>query len=71
MKPDSQLLEQVFEQLRSTSRAIASGVNVTVTDGVVLLSGSVASYAEKRVAAEAARRGGASGWSLTKSRYEG
>jgi osmotically-inducible protein OsmY len=55
-KSDSQLQEDVRNELTWDSRLDASNVQVTVTSGVVMLTGRVTSYVQKVAAAEAAHR---------------
>lgn len=56
MKTDSQLQRDVSEELTWEPQVIATGIGVEVNDGVVTLSGEVASYAEKWHAEQAAQR---------------
>jgi osmotically-inducible protein OsmY len=56
MKTDSQLLQDVYEELKWTPDVTAADIGVTVKDGVVTLTGSVPSYAEKYAAEAAVRR---------------
>ncbi len=56
MKTDLQLQRDVQEELRWDPRFNAAAVGVTVTDGIVILSGQVATFAEKTAAAHAAQR---------------
>lgn len=51
MKPDSQLKQEVEDELMSNSAVDANGIGVAVVDGIVTLSGHVPDYA-KKVAAE-------------------
>lgn len=56
MKSDEQLQRDVMAELEYEPRVDHSGIGVSVTDGIVALSGFVESYAEKLAAEEAARR---------------
>lgn len=56
MKTDAQLQHDVIESLRWEPSITEKGVGVTVTDGVVMLRGSVPSYGEKYAAEHAAER---------------
>jgi osmotically-inducible protein OsmY len=56
MKTDLQLQHEVQEELRWDPRCNAAAIGATVTDGIVTLSGQVATFAEKTVAAHAAQR---------------
>ncbi|MGF6793414.1 BON domain-containing protein [Paraburkholderia sp. 35.1] len=51
MKPDSQLKQEVEDELMNNSAVDANGIGVAVVDGIVTLSGHVPDYA-KKVAAE-------------------
>ena len=51
MKPDSQLKQEVEDELMHNSAVDANGIGVAVVDGIVTLSGHVPDYA-KKVAAE-------------------
>jgi osmotically-inducible protein OsmY len=55
-KSDSQLQQHVLNALKWDSRLDGSNVQVMVEDGVVTLTGKVASYVQKVAAAEAAHR---------------
>jgi osmotically-inducible protein OsmY len=56
MKTDAQLQKDVMEELKWQPSIKSSEIGVAVTDGIVRLSGSVDSYAEKRDAERAALR---------------
>jgi osmotically-inducible protein OsmY len=53
---DAELQQQVFQELRWDRRLKATEVGVSVEDGIVRLTGTVDSYAEKLAAQEAAHR---------------
>lgn len=53
---DSALKQDILDELEFEPRVDASKIGVTVQDGIVTLSGHVASYAEKRAAEKAAMR---------------
>lgn len=55
-KSDAEITEQVVEELRWDCRTETSPIRVSVTEGVVTLSGQVRYYAVKRAAEEAAHR---------------
>jgi osmotically-inducible protein OsmY len=55
-KSDEQILEDVLRELRWDSRVDATEVGVAVGQGVVTLTGTVANYATKVAAKEAAHR---------------
>ena len=56
MKTDEQLQQDVIEELRWEPSVTASEIGVSVNKGVVTLSGTVPTYAEKWAAERAARR---------------
>jgi osmotically-inducible protein OsmY len=56
MKTDSQLQQDVIDELQWEPRVDHAHVGVAVKDGIVTLSGFVKSYAEKLAAEKAARR---------------
>jgi osmotically-inducible protein OsmY len=56
IKRDSDLRDQVMQELGWDSRIGEADVGVTVHEGVVTLAGSVASYSERLAAQEAAHR---------------
>ena len=57
MKTDAQLKDDVIEELRWDPQiSDADAIGVGIKDGAVILSGHVASYAEKLAAAQAAER---------------
>lgn len=56
MKTDSQLQKDVMDELKWQPSIKSSEIGVSVSDGVVTLSGSVDSFAEKREAEKAALR---------------
>src|SRR6266508_6461375 len=56
MKSDAQIHQDVLRQLRWDSRVDDTEVGVAVDQGVVTLTGTVASYAKKLAAQEAAHR---------------
>jgi osmotically-inducible protein OsmY len=56
MKTDSQIQQDVMDELQWEPRVDHAGIGVAVTDGVVTLSGFVPSYASKIAAEKAARR---------------
>lgn len=56
MKTDSQLQKDVMDELKWQPSIKSSEIGVSVSDGIVTLSGSVDNYAEKRVAERAALR---------------
>ncbi len=53
---DAEIRERVIQELTWDSRVNAPGIGVAVADGQVRLTGTVASYAEKMAAQEAAHR---------------
>jgi osmotically-inducible protein OsmY len=56
MKNDSQLQQDVMDELQWEPRVHHANIGVAAKDGVITLSGFVASYAEKIAAEKAARR---------------
>lgn len=56
MKTDSQLQQDVLHELAWDSRVTAPHIGVTIEQGVVTLTGTVSSYAERLAAQEAAHR---------------
>jgi osmotically-inducible protein OsmY len=56
MKTDSQLQQDVMDELQWEPRVDHADIGVAVTDGIVTLSGFVPSYASKIAAEKAARR---------------
>jgi osmotically-inducible protein OsmY len=56
MKTDSQLQQDVMDELQWEPRVDHANIGVAATDGVITLSGFVHSYAEKMAAENAARR---------------
>ena len=56
MKSDSQLQQDVMDELQWEPRVHHANIGVAAKDGVITLSGFVASYAEKIAAEKAARR---------------
>lgn len=56
MRTDSELQRDVLEELKWEPSVNAANVGVSVKDGIVTLSGSVPSYAEKLAAETAAKR---------------
>lgn len=56
MKTDTQLRQDVFEELRWDPQVGAAEIAVAVKDGVTTLSGTVANYAQKYAAERAAER---------------
>ena len=56
MKTDSQLQQDVMNELKWESTIHAAEIGVAVKDGVVTLSGNVDSYAKKRAAEQAVKR---------------
>lgn len=56
MKSASELQRMVLDELKWEPSLSAGGIGVSVTDGVVTLTGHVDSYAEKRTAEKAAKR---------------
>jgi osmotically-inducible protein OsmY len=56
MKTDSQLQQDVLHELAWESRVTAPHIGVTIEQGVVTLTGTVTSYAERLAAQEAAHR---------------
>lgn len=56
MKTDSQLQQDVMDELQWEPRVDHANIGVAVKDGIVSLSGFVKSYAEKLAAEKAARR---------------
>jgi osmotically-inducible protein OsmY len=56
MKSDIELRRDVCEELRSDPRIIEDEIGISVRSGVVTLTGSVSTFAQKLAAAEAAER---------------
>jgi osmotically-inducible protein OsmY len=56
VKRDSELRDQVLQELKWDTRIDEADVGVSVHDGVVTLSGTVGSYAERLAAQDAAHR---------------
>ncbi len=56
MKTDTQIQEDVLEELKWEPSLHAAGIGVEVNDSVVTLAGHVDSYAQKLAAERAARR---------------
>ena len=56
MTSDAQIQHDVVEELESVSIAVARDIGVRAKDGIVMLTGSVASGTEKSAAERAARR---------------
>jgi osmotically-inducible protein OsmY len=56
VKRDLEIQQQVMQELRWDTRVEASEIGVEVVDGVVTLSGTVSTYAQKIAAQEAAHR---------------
>ncbi|MFM0725968.1 BON domain-containing protein [Paraburkholderia strydomiana] len=56
MKPDSQLKQEVEDELMSSPAVDANGIGVAVVDGIVTLSGHVPDYATKVAAEKCALR---------------
>ena len=56
MKTDTQLQKDVIEELRWEPCVTANEIGVAVTNGVVTLSGTVPTYAEKCAAEKATQR---------------
>ena len=56
MKSNTQLQQQVLDELQYEPSVDASEIGVTAKDGIVTLTGKVSSYAEKYAAAGAAER---------------
>jgi osmotically-inducible protein OsmY len=56
IKPDNQIREEVMREMRWDTRVEESEIGVTVTKGIVTLTGVVGSYAKKMAAQEAAHR---------------
>ena len=56
MKTDSQLQQDVMDELQWEPRVDHANIGVAATDGVITLSGFASSYAEKIAAEKAARR---------------
>jgi osmotically-inducible protein OsmY len=56
MISDAQIQHDVVEELESASIAVATDIGVRVKDGIVILTGSVASGTEKSAAERVARR---------------
>ena len=56
MKTNLQLQQDVIDELQYEPSIDAAGVGVTSKDGIVTLTGTVKSYAEKRLAGEATER---------------
>ena len=56
MGSDEQLQLDVYEELKSDPRVNATNIQVSVKDGVVMLTGKVSNYAEKLAAVNAAQK---------------
>ncbi|MFM0472174.1 BON domain-containing protein [Paraburkholderia strydomiana] len=56
MKPDSQLKQDVEEELMMSPAVDANGIGVAVVDGIITLSGHVPNYAAKVAAEKCAQR---------------
>ncbi|MFM0511736.1 BON domain-containing protein [Paraburkholderia sp. RL17-373-BIF-A] len=56
MKPDSQLKQEVEDELMSSPAVDANGIGVAVVDGIVTLTGHVPDYATKVAAEKCATR---------------
>jgi osmotically-inducible protein OsmY len=56
MKPDSQLKQEVEDELMSSPAVDANGIGVAVVDGIVTLTGHVPNYATKVAAEKCASR---------------
>jgi osmotically-inducible protein OsmY len=56
MKTDTQLMQDVLEELAGQPSVTASGIGVAVHNGVVTLSGTVPTFAEKCAAEQAIRQ---------------
>lgn len=56
MKPDVQLRAEVLNELRREPTVDASQIGVAVKDGVVTLTGQVASYRQRHAAEQAIKR---------------
>ncbi|MFN7945777.1 MAG: BON domain-containing protein [Blastocatellia bacterium] len=56
IKPDEELRDEVLRELRWDTRVDATEIGVTVSRGVVTLTGTVSSYAHRMAAQEAAHR---------------
>jgi hypothetical protein len=56
MKSNTQLQQQVLDELQYEPSVDASDIGVTANDGIVSLAGKVKSYAEKYAAVHAAQR---------------
>uniref|UniRef100_E1T8L0 Transport-associated protein n=1 Tax=Burkholderia sp. (strain CCGE1003) TaxID=640512 RepID=E1T8L0_BURSG len=56
MKPDSQLKQEVEEELMMSPAVDANGIGVAVVDGIVTLTGHVPNYAAKVAAEKCAQR---------------
>lgn len=56
MKPDSQLKQEVEDELMSSPAVDANGIGVAVVDGIVTLTGHVPDYATKVAAEKCASR---------------
>ena len=56
MKSDLEIQEAVLDELRWDTRVDHTGVTIAVEDGVVTLTGSVGSFAERAAAEQAAHR---------------
>jgi osmotically-inducible protein OsmY len=55
MKSNAALQKDVYEELKWDSRVTEGDIGVSVSNGIITLSGNIPSYAEKKVAEEAAR----------------
>ena len=56
MKPDSQLKQEVEDELTNSPAVDANGIGVAVVDGIVTLTGHVRNYAAKVAAEKCALR---------------
>ena len=56
MKSDSQLKQEVEDELMSNAAVDANGIDVAVVDGIVTLTGHVPDYATKVAAEKCALR---------------
>ena len=68
MKNDKELQRDVLEELQWEPSVDATAIGVTVSDGIVTLTGHTPSYTEKVTAEEVARHVQGSQWSSTTSR---
>ncbi|HEY7547501.1 MAG TPA: BON domain-containing protein, partial [Blastocatellia bacterium] len=55
-KSDAQIQQEVLQELKWDSRVDESEIGVSVSDGVVTLTGTLGNYAKKLAAQEAAHR---------------